>query len=123
MLRPRVYSKIDKKVFDVIEIDFNYKVIVVRDIKNRKNNNVGTLNFSDVEFLENTGLRDEKGNFIYIGSIVKEDNAIYTIKRSEVYKIVSMSNKNLSIFLDGCICREIEVIGNIYENKELLKKC
>lgn len=121
MLRPRVYSKIDKKVFDVIEIDFDYKAIVVRDIKNRKNNNVGTLNFSDVEFLENTGLRDKKGNFIYIGSIVKEDNAIYTIKRSEVYKIVSMSNKNLSVFLDGCICREIEVIGNIYENKELLK--
>lgn len=121
MLRPRVYSKIDKKVFDVIEIDFDYKVIVVGDIKNRKNNNVGTLNFSDVEFLENTGLRDKKGNFIYIGSIVKEDNAIYTIKRSEVYKIVSMSNKNLSVFLDGCICREIKVIGNIYENKELLE--
>lgn len=121
MLRPRVYSKIDKKVFDVIEIDFNYKVIVVGDIKNRKNNNVGTLNFSDVEFLENTGSRDKKGNFIYIGSIVKEDNVIYTIKRSEVYKIVSMSNKNLSVFLNGCICREIEVIGNIYENKELLE--
>ncbi len=38
MLRPRVYSKTDKKVLEVIEIDFDYKVIVVRGIDNSNNN-------------------------------------------------------------------------------------
>ena len=39
MLQPKIYSKKDKKVLEVIEMDFNYKVIVVRDI----DNTVGTL--------------------------------------------------------------------------------
>ncbi len=77
--------------------------------------------FDEVEFMENTGMKDENGKYIYVGDIAKDGDDIYTIKRSEVYKILSMSNKKLSIFLDECTCREIEVIGNIYENKELLR--
>lgn len=51
---------------------------------------------------------------------MKDGDDIYIIKRSEVYEILSMSNKKMNILLDECICREIEVIGNIYKNKELL---
>lgn len=63
MLQPKIYSKKDKKVLEVIEMDFNYKVIVVRDI----DNTVGTLNFSDVEFMDNTGFKDKNGANIYTG--------------------------------------------------------
>ena len=121
MLRPKVYSKIDKKVLEVVEIDFDYRVIVVRNIKNSNNNIVGTLNFSNVEFMECTGGKDKNGNYIYTGDIVKDDEDIYTIKRSEVYKIFSIGNSKGYLFLDESRSREIEVIGNIYENKELLK--
>ena len=120
MLRPKVYSKIDKKVLEVVEIDFDYRVIVVRNIKNSNNNIVGTLNFSNVEFMECTGGKDKNGNYIYTGNIVKDDEDIYIIKRSEIYRIFSIGNEKGYLFLDAGRCREVEVIGNIYENKEFL---
>lgn len=120
MLQPKVYSKIDKKVLEVVEIDFDYRVIVVRNIKNSNNNIVGTLNFSNVEFMENTGGKDKNGNYIYTGNIVKDDEDIYIIKRSEIYRIFSIGNEKGYLFLDAGRCSEVEVIGNIYENKELL---
>ena len=120
MLRPRVYSKIDKKVLEVVEIDFDYRAIVVRSIEKSKNSLVGTLNFSNVEFMENTGGKDKNGNYIYTGNIVKDDEDIYIIKRSEIYRIFSIGNEKGYLFLDADRCREIEVIGNIYENKGLL---
>lgn len=120
MLAPKVYSKIDKKVLEVVEIDFDYRVIVVRNIKNRKNNIVGTLNFSNVEFMENTGGKDKNGNYIYTGNIVKDDEDIYIIKRSEIYRIFSIGNEKGYLFLDKSRCKEVEVIGNIYEDKGLL---
>lgn len=123
MLQPRVYSKTNKKVLDVIEIDFIYKTLIVKTTKNSLEAVEGVLNFSDVEFLENTGGKDKNGNYIYTGNIVKDDDDIYVIKRSEVYKIFSIGNKKGYLFLDESRCREIEVIGNIYENKELLEKC
>lgn len=69
----------------------------------------------------NTGYKDKNGKYIYEDDIVKDDVGIYTIKRSEGYKIVSMYNGSLYVMLDESICKEIEVIGNIYENKELLE--
>lgn len=124
MKQPKVYVKSErkvfdkKKVFDVKEIHFDIDVVAIDD---GVNFDYCELDFDEVEFMDNTGFKDENGKYIYVGDIVKDGDDIYTIKRSEVYKILSMSNKKLSIFLDECICKEIEVIGNIYENKELLK--
>ena len=126
MLRPRVYSKTDKKVLEVIEIDFDYKVIVVRGIDNSNNNIVGTLNFSDVEFMDNTGFKDKNGRYIYTGDIVKVNGW---------WDCIVKYNQSTCEFLlrsiNGTWClrdsapfnniSSIEVLGNEYENKELLK--
>ena len=146
MLQPKIYSKKDKKVLEVIEMDFNYKVIVVRDI----DNTVGTLNFSDVEFMDNTGFKDKHGANIYTGNIVeytrrhpdvgtlrgvicKNEYGAYVI---ELYVIkdhwdnkldkmlgskVEYEKPNLSFLLDSTTHDGCVVLGNIYENKELLE--
>ena len=153
MLQPKVYSKIDKKVLEVIEIDFDYKVIVVRGIDNSNNNIVGTLNFSDVEFMDNTGFKDKNGANIYTGNIVeyvrrhpdvgtlrgvicKNEYGAYVIelyvmknRMDEVCETidkmlgskVEYEKPNLSFLLDGTTHDGCIVLGNIYENKELLK--
>lgn len=121
MLQPRVYIKKWNKVREVEMIDFYNKQVLAYVIGVRPRGEKVIYSFDEVEFIDNTGMKDKNGRYIYVGDIVKEDNDIYTIKRSEVYKILSMSNKKMSIFLNECICREIEVIGNIYEDKELVE--
>lgn len=118
MLAPKIYVKDKGKVYDTQVIDYKNKIVIFFDNETQC---TYTRLFSEVEFMDNTGMQDKNGNYIYVGDIVKDGDDIYTIKRSEVYKILSMSNKKLSIFIDECICREIEVIGNVYKNKELLK--
>lgn len=153
MLQPKVYSKKDKKVLEVVEIDFDYKLFVVRNIDNNGNNTVVTLSFSNCEFMDNTGFKDKNGANIYTGNIVeyvrrhpdvgtlrgvicKNEYGAYVIelyvmknKMDEVCETIDQmlgskverEKPNLSFLLDstthdGCI-----VLGNIYEDKELLK--
>ena len=117
MLAPKIYVKDKGKVYDTQVIDYKNKIVIFFDNETQC---TYTRLFSEVEFMDNTGMQDKNGNYIYVGDIVKDDDNIYTIKRSEVYKIISMCNKRLNIFLGESVCREIEVIGNIYKNKELL---
>ena len=153
MLQPKVYSKKDKKVLEVVEIDFDYKLFVVRNIDNSGNNTVVTLSFSNGELMDNTGFKDKNGANIYTGNIVeyvrrhpdvgtlrgvicKNEYGAYVIelyvmknRMDEVCETidkmlgskVEYEKPNLSFLLDitthdGCI-----VLGNIYEDKELLK--
>lgn len=117
MLAPKIYVKDKGKVYDTQFIDYTRKLVIFFDNGTQC---TYTELFNEVEFMDNTGMKDKNGKYIYIGDIVKDNDDIYTIKRSELCKIISMCNKRLNIFLGESVCREIEVIGNIYENKELL---
>lgn len=117
MLQPKIYVKDKNKVYDTQVIDYKNKIVIFFDNETQC---TYTRLFSEVVFMENTGRMDKNGKYIYIGDIVKEDDDIYTIKRSKICEILSISNKTCNIYLSEYNCREIEVIGNIYENKELL---
>ena len=117
ILRPKIYVINKRKVYDVDYVSFDDKYYGVTE----KNGLCDEYNFDDVALMLNTGYKDKNGKYIYEDDIVKDDVGIYTIKRSEGYKIVSIGNRKGYLFLDESRCKEIEVIGNIYENKELLK--
>lgn len=89
MLQPKVYSKKDKKVLEVVEIDFDYKLFVVRNIDNNGDNTVVTLSFSNVEFMDNTGFKDKNGANIYTGNIVE-----YTRRHPDVGTLRGVICKN-----------------------------
>ena len=69
-----------------------------------------------------TGLLDKNGKEIYEGDLIKIKRTIFEIRWDLFkfcfarYKHSTMENYYLTMFDKDC-----EVIGNIYENKELLK--
>ena len=85
---------------------------------------------SDFILMQSTGLLDKNGNEIFVGDIVKYEAGCNTVTEEVVY------DKNLAgfgvkdadaniIFTFGELAEEIglsslEVVGNIYENPELL---
>ena len=77
--------------------------------------------------LQSTGLRDRNGKLIYEGDIVRlgqEDTDIGIVMWNDgecAYNVDEKLNHRVSDFT--CWCEEyLEIISNIYENKELLKE-
>jgi len=98
---------------------------------NDMNDEISNLIFDGVILMQYTGLKDKNGKEIYEGDIIRKglDLSSYNLV-SDIQEVV---------FEDGCFqgkqqkgigyikfalsayLNEIEVIGNIYESKELLK--
>lgn len=117
----RVYDKDDNKIYkvggfinDLPFIDWSYdndfEEYSVQDHYIVKNG----------ELMQYTGLKDKNGKEIYEGDIVryfKDELATIEFKRG---CFVIESENYIDYFYE--ILGEIEVIGNIYENEDLLEK-
>lgn len=123
MLQPKAYIKYLDKVLELESIRFDTKVIEVYD---ESCNTYRYLDFEDVEFMENTGLKDKKEKYIYEGDIVTVKgtwDCIIEYKQSScAFVLKSIDSRwNTGYFSNYDAIEEmLEVIGNIYENKELL---
>ena len=117
-------NSVIKGIFDVDIIDFKDNLITLRHKDNA--NDIEMVDLDAVRLLQDTGLRDKNGQKIYEGYIVKlvlDDGDIiigevrYTITTAG-YAICR--GRVLLWELDGAP-KAIVVIGNIYDNPELLE--
>ena len=75
--------------------------------------------------LQYTGLKDKNGVEIYEGDVVRLGEMHRTKDESNIGQIIwtkyqyAMDGDGFSLLL--CNTKDVEVIGNIYENKELLE--
>ena len=131
MLQPKVYIKSLNKVLDVELIDFNEKTVEVYDddYMDFEDPSIGfkCCYFDEIEFMENTGLKDKHGDYIYVGSILTdegelgEDEWIYGIVTKDIDEGCYISWELIEFSESLYECSAYSVVGNIYENKELLE--
>ena len=88
---------------------------------------VGTINtnpFTDCTIYENgqfcTGLKDKKGKLIYEGDILKIDNPFEESKKILMPVKWTTNLQNTGFSFNQDFANNTGVIGNIYENKELI---
>jgi hypothetical protein len=71
------------------------------------------------ELMQYTGLKDKNGKEIYEGDIDGSDEPMYVVFENGSF---GLKYKDMPNYFDTCIdWNRVEIIGNIYENPELLK--
>jgi len=84
--------------------------------------NVCLVDPTDCNIMQFTGLKDKNGIDIYFDDLYKdEDGDVFKVVKLECgrFALEMVSNNYIDEFIDW---NEVEIIGNIYENPELLNK-
>ena len=133
----RIRYNYDNKIYDVFAIDFSRSTGQIVSL-DRKETLMCKINLDNL--IRWTGLKDKNGKFIYEGDIVQttfENNSkiIFSVvwdNQTALFngKIIKkeginnyfMPNRDYLYYLLGNEKDEVEVIGNINENPELLKE-
>lgn len=122
----RAWLKEDKKMVNVETMDFTDKSI--QYLKKSEINNAYILrreSFDDVELMQYTGLKDKNGKEIYEGDIVLVSARYKTViefKEGALIASLISEENHFYIFNPGFDSNDFEVIGNFYENKNLLEE-
>lgn len=124
----RAFYKPEKKMYDLAQIDFKYDNYLLENPNNIRDTVLST--YDKIELMLFTGFYDKNGKEVFGGDVLKSD-----YEEGYIYWVV-FENGGFYIYNDlgryGSIERafevfeqygiNVEVIGNIYENKELLKQ-
>ena len=123
----RVFDNDDKKMHDVIEIMFREDNTVVEWLNSKHKKRRAFID--EVPVFQCTGLKDNKGTMIYEGDIVTFEKASNDKLRKGVVKYyknychfyVQVEENNWARPFNLIPDRQyLEVVGNMYENEELL---
>lgn len=124
MLQPKVFIKSLDLVLPVEIINFHEKTV---EVYLNDNADYVPFDFDEVELMENTGLKDKNGKYIYEGDIVTVngtwDCIIQYNQSSCAFVLKSIDSRWSTGYFSNYedIEEMLEVIGNVYENKELVK--
>lgn len=118
----RAWHKEEKIMGEVLGIDILHKEIF---FSNEDVDCYEHTDFKDVELMQYTGLYDKKGKEIYEGDIVKlrANHGIGIIRYSDewgAFVVEYIKTRPLVVLGMNYYKEDIEILGNIYENPELL---
>lgn len=122
----RAWDKNRKTIFNLFAVSSRGEILAAKKVNFGKAQDINNENCVLMQF---TGLHDKNGKEIYEGDIIKTKKEFnpYTGLKSDIYGGMTYEVKNngwkfylepTSIY-DPCL-KSCEIIGNIYENPELL---
>ena len=132
-LKFRAWIKEEKRMIetdDILDIDYENKEIVTQQVYFENglpdDRDIYCYDFDEIELMQSTGLRDKNGKEIFEGDIVKMAKDVYSDPtyyevvrhRGGAYRLESKQH-GCELWLRHTDC---EVVGNVYENQEYLKK-
>ncbi len=131
----------NQEVFEVLEIGFvknGIKTVTVYAFYDNGDYAIREIDFKDVDLIQCTGLKDKNNKLIYKGDIVKRIKVggsilpeveyvgvIVRLPYGDFGYCVDTEYKNQNkdkIFKNFIYGEQAEIIGNIYENPELLEE-
>ena len=131
--RFRAWTKIGKRMFfsdDILAIDYENKEIVAQQVCFESGlaveRDIYCRDFDELELMQSTGLKDKNGKEVFVGDIIKCTRGclheVYIEKEYGGTYVGGMPAIYLSGLLSGYAWTGAEeILGNIYENPELLE--
>ena len=118
----KAWHKEEKIMGEVLGIDILHKEIFFSD---EDVDCYEHTDFKDIELMQYTGLKDKNNKEIYEGDIVKlrTNHGIGVVKNYDewgAFVVEYIKPRPLAVLGTNYYKEDIEVIGNIYENPELL---
>nr|DAK34719.1 MAG TPA: YopX protein [Caudoviricetes sp.] len=123
--RYRAWDKHEQKMFTNDELIIWNGNVYANDSKKLTCNNLKGWSIDDEYLMQSTGLKDKNGKEIFEGDIVKMAKDVYS--KPTYYEVVRYRGGayRLESKQHGCELwlrhTECEVVGNVYENKELME--
>lgn len=111
----RAWDEKDREMCDVISLDWKHEIIEVSN-----GYAIWPRDFFEVEIMQSTGLKDNDGIEFYEKDIVRNID-------SEELGVVEYDEGQFRVSYNGVseqlweIDKDLQIIGNIYENPELLE--
>ena len=118
----RAWHKPTQLMDDVALIDFyNEKIGILYADPVMQCESIQKYNFNEVELMQYTGLKDKNGNEIYEDDILKTWIGGY--EQASPYVVEDMRKLYFELKRDNSYYRiqKTEILGNIYENQELIE--
>ena len=119
----RAWVKEKKAIFEVILIDYVTKKVTYLLERVGHLLSIRDAKFNDIEFMQYTGLKDKNNKEIYEGDIfhIGSKKILYVVEWIDC-GLKGRQIKNISWIGLDYWKDDIEVIGNIYENPELMEE-
>ena len=122
----RAWVKDRKAIFEVISIDYVTKKVTYLLERVGHLLSIRDAKFNDVELMQYTGIKDKDNKKIYEGDIIFESFG------EKYYKVIFENGSfkaefngdfdEYSFDLIDVVAQGCEIVGNIYENPELIKE-